>query len=131
MDINNSSNKELSTTLLAIELKMPTKAMFQQLVEVGLITRNGQNWELTPAGKYKGGLYKQNEKRGRYIVWPQSIISELDDTQAKQGGNLVRPHTLAKNSTYQPIELIRLCLNLLAGERPHQGMVGDKFLEKD
>jgi hypothetical protein len=89
MDINNSSNKELSTTLLAIELKMPTKAMFQQLVEVGLITRNGQNWELTPAGKSKGGLYKQNEKRGRYIVWPQSIISELDDTQAKQGGNLV------------------------------------------
>ena len=89
MDINNSSNKELSTTLLAIELKMPTKAMFQQLVEVGLITRNGQNWELTPSGKSKGGLYKQNEKRGRYIVWPQSIISELDDTQAKQGGNLV------------------------------------------
>ena len=89
MDINNSSNKELSTTLLAIELKMPTKAMFQQLVEVGLITRNGQNWELTPSGKSKGGLYKQNEKRGRYIVWPQSIIFELDDTQAKQGGNLV------------------------------------------
>lgn len=89
MDNINSSNKELSTTLLAKALKMTPKAMFQQLIEVGLITRNGENWELTEAGKSKGGIYKQHEKWGKYIAWPESIIAELDDTQAKQSGNLV------------------------------------------
>jgi hypothetical protein len=89
MDANNSTNKELSTTILAKELKMTSKAMFQQLVEVGLILRNGDTWELTQAGKSKGGIYKQHEKWGRYIVWPESIINDLDDTQGKQNSNMV------------------------------------------
>ena len=89
MDRITSSGKELSTTVLAKELKMSSKAMFQQLVEVGLINRNGENWELTPAGKSSGGLYRNHEKYGRYIVWPESIIAEIDDTQGKQVGNLV------------------------------------------
>ena len=89
MDANNSTNKELSTTVLAKELKMTSKAMFQQLVEVGLIIRNGDTWELTQAGKSKGGIYKQHEKWGRYIVWPESIINDLDDTQGKQNSNMV------------------------------------------
>jgi hypothetical protein len=88
MDANLSS-KELSTTSLAKELKMTSKAMFQQLLEVGLIVRNGDVWELTQAGKSKGGIYRQHEKWGKYIVWPMSIIAELDDTQVNQGGNLV------------------------------------------
>jgi hypothetical protein len=85
---NDSSKKELYTTYLAKELKMSTKAMFQQLVEVGLIIRNGEDWELTPAGKSKGGIYKQVDNKRR-IIWPESIITELDDTRAKQSGNLV------------------------------------------
>ena len=89
MDANNSTNKELSTTVLAKELKMTSKAMFQQLVEVGLIIRNGDTWELTQAGKSKGGIYKQHEKWGRYIVWPESIINDLDDTQGKHNSNMV------------------------------------------
>jgi hypothetical protein len=85
---NDSSKKELYTTYLAKELKMSTKEMFQQLVEVGLIIRNGDDWELTQAGKSKGGIYKQVDNKRR-IIWPESIIADLDDTQAKQSGNLV------------------------------------------
>ena len=85
---NNSSKKELYTTYLAKELKMSTKAMFQQLVEVGLIIRNGDDWELTQAGKSKGGIYKQVDNKRR-IIWPESIVADLDDTKAKQSGNLV------------------------------------------
>ena len=85
---NDSSKKELYTTYLAKELKMSTKAMFQQLVEVGLIIRNGDDWELTQAGKSKGGIYKQVDNKRR-IIWPESIVADLDDTKAKQSGNLV------------------------------------------
>ena len=87
MDNSNLIRHELSTSNLAKELKMSSKARFQRLVEEGLIVRNGENWELTPAGKSRGGIYTQHEKYGRYIVWPESIISELDDAQAKQGSN--------------------------------------------
>ena len=45
------STPELSTTILAKQLKLDTKEMFRQLVEVGLIMRSGENWELTQAGK--------------------------------------------------------------------------------
>ena len=89
MDTNNSTDRELSTTVLAKALKMTSKAMFQQLIEVGLIICNGDSWELTQAGKSKGGVYKQHEKWGRYIVWPESIIAELDDARGNQGSNMV------------------------------------------
>jgi hypothetical protein len=85
---NDASKKELYTTYLAKELKMSTKAMFQQLVEAGLIIRNGDDWELTQTGKSKGGTYKQVDNKRR-IIWPESIIAELDDTRGKQSGNLV------------------------------------------
>ncbi len=83
------STPELSTTILAKQLKLDTKEMFRQLVEVGLIMRSGENWELTQAGKSKGGTYKQSEKYGRYIAWPECIIAELDDIQGKPSGNLI------------------------------------------
>jgi len=117
---NNSSKKELYTTYLSKELKMSTKAMFQQLVEVGLIIRNGDDWELTQAGKSKGGIYKQVDNKRR-IIWPESIVADLDDTKAKQSGNLVTATYISDkfdipasriNLIYLLAELIRLCLNL-------------------
>ena len=83
------SSSELSTSNLAKELKLSTKAMFQLLVDTGLISRNGDTWDLTPVGKSKGGIYRQHQQYGRYIVWPPSIISELDDSQEKHGQNLI------------------------------------------
>jgi len=89
MDNNSSTNKDLSTSQLATELKLTSTAMFQQLAEVGLINMNR---ELTTAGLSKGGQYRQRTIDGKpikYILWPRSIIIELDDIQGKQSGNLV------------------------------------------
>ena len=71
------NGKELSTSALAKALGKSSKALFQQLVEMGLIVRNANNWDLTSAGKLKGGVYRQGDKYGRYIVWPQALKSEL------------------------------------------------------
>jgi hypothetical protein len=89
MEDKQVSSPELSATILAKQLTMSTKNMFQLLVDTGLIRWNGENWDLTPIGKSKGGIYRQSREHGRYIVWPPSIITELDDSQGKQGQNLV------------------------------------------
>ncbi len=89
MNDKNTTSKELSTSTLAKELKMSSKAMFQHLLEVGLITRNEKSWDLTPAGKSKGGFYKHSEKFGRYIIWSESIFAELDDSREDTRHNLL------------------------------------------
>lgn len=89
MDNKRASSSELSTTNLAKQLKMSTKAIFQLLADTGLISRNGDSWDLTPVGKSKGGNYRQHQEYGRYIVWPPSILSEFDEPQEKHGQNLI------------------------------------------
>ena len=97
MNDKNTASKQLSTSALAKELKMSSKAMFQHLLEVGLIIRNEDSWDLTPAGKSKGGFYKHSEKFGRYIVWPESIIAELDDSREDIGHNLLTATNIGEN----------------------------------
>ena len=89
MDHKQASSPELSTSNLAKQLKLSTKDMFQLLVDTGLIIRNGDTWDLTSIGKLQGGVYRQHQQYGRYIVWPPSILLELDDSQGKQGQNLI------------------------------------------
>jgi hypothetical protein len=76
-DVSNHE-KELSTTALAKELNKSSQELFQKMAELGFINRTGNTWDLTAAGKLKGGIYKEHEKYGRYIVWPQSLKDELD-----------------------------------------------------
>ena len=97
MSDKNTASKQLSTSALAKELKMSSQAMFQHLLKVGLITRNEDSWDLTPAGKSKGGFYKHSEKFGRYIVWPESIIAELDDSREDIGHNLLTATNIGEN----------------------------------
>lgn len=96
MNKNNESIKELSTTNLAKELKISTRDMFQELVENGLIVKTSSGWELTPAGKSKGGIYKKSEKFGRYIVWPSSIRAELDENREDEQSGLVTATSIGK-----------------------------------
>ncbi len=91
------TNKELSTTALAKEMKRSTPAMFEYLQEVGLILRSGNNWQLTPAGKSRGGLYRASAKLKRYIVWPESIIAELEGSQEEAGHGFVTATAIGKS----------------------------------
>jgi hypothetical protein len=42
--------KDLSTSALAKAINKPPQALFQQFVDMGLIVKNGDNWDLTPNG---------------------------------------------------------------------------------
>ncbi|MFH1032449.1 MAG: glycerol kinase [Chloroflexota bacterium] len=75
------NENELSTSALAKALGMDSQILFKQLAEMGLIVRNANNWELTSAGKLKGGIYRQGDKY-RYIVWPKAFKSELDGSRS-------------------------------------------------
>jgi hypothetical protein len=97
MDDKDTNSKELSTSALAKELKISTQSMFQRLLEEGFITKNEAVWDLTNAGKSKGGVYKHSDKYGRYIVWPASIIVELEDSHEGTGNNLLTATVIGKS----------------------------------
>lgn len=91
------NGKELSTSALAKALGKSSQALFQQLVEMGLIVRNANNWDLTSAGKLKGGIYRQGDKYGKYIVWPQAFKSELDGSQSDTSKLLLTATAIGKH----------------------------------
>jgi hypothetical protein len=93
----NETNKELSTTALAKELNKTTQDLFHQLSDIGLIVRNGDNWELTAAGKLKGGLYRDYDKYKKYIVWPESFKEELEDDHLDSGQILLTSTVIGKH----------------------------------
>jgi hypothetical protein len=82
MTRENMVNKEFSATGLAKELNMPLQAVIQILLDMGLIKRNGNIWDLTSSGSAKGGGYRESSQTGRYIIWPQSILTELIEINA-------------------------------------------------
>jgi len=97
MNKKSESIKKLSATNLAKELKISSRDMFQKLVENGLIVKTSSGWALTPTGKSKGGIYKNSEKIGRYIVWPSSITAELDKNREDKNSGLVTATSIGKN----------------------------------
>lgn len=102
MDDKRSVNRDLSTSNLAKELKMSSQATFQHLVEVGLIVRSENGWDLTPVGKSKGGLYKHSDKFGRYIVWPESIVAELKESHDDVSRVLMTATAIGNNFEMSP-----------------------------
>jgi len=88
MNDKSAVNRGLSATSLAKELNMTSKSVFQMLLDMGLIARNGDVWDLTPMGFSRGGSYRDSVKTGRYIIWPKSIIAELDDSNESSGHSL-------------------------------------------
>lgn len=96
------TKKRLSTTSLAKELRITAQALFQRLVEAGLIIRTGDTWELTSLGKSQGGLYKHSEKFRRYIVWPESIVAELEHSHNGASHGLLTATAIGKNFQMSP-----------------------------
>lgn len=73
----------LSTSSLAKEMDIPGKELFEKLHSLGLITRNGDKWALTDAGRSKGGQTRTNPKFGEFIVWPEDISFEQSHGRGK------------------------------------------------
>ena len=96
MQQGSESKKEFSTTNLAKELKISTNDMFQQLLESGLIVRSNTGWDLTHMGKSKGGVYKNSEKFGRFIIWPESIKVELERNSENEKPGMITATSIGK-----------------------------------
>jgi len=50
---NSLGGKEISTSALAKELNKNPQEVFERLADMGLLVRNGKNWELTALGQGK------------------------------------------------------------------------------
>jgi hypothetical protein len=69
--------KLISTTALAKQHQLKTREMFTELLNMGLIVKNGESWELTSEGKKQGGKYKESKQYGRYIIWPENLVVDV------------------------------------------------------
>lgn len=97
MNTGNANIKLQSATSLAKELKISSNELFSKMEANRLITRNGKIWELTPKGKAKGGVYKKGVNIDRYIAWPSSITSEINEISEVDSHSLITATTIGKS----------------------------------
>lgn len=64
----------ISTSSIARDLGMQVSSVFLQLQQMGLVQKLGDKWELTDAGKQRGGKYISSQKYGTWIAWPRDVI---------------------------------------------------------
>jgi Mn-dependent DtxR family transcriptional regulator len=62
------SEKYLSTSALARDLKVTAKDLFAVFQEYGLIKKSESGWELTREGDKYGAKVKDSKQYGRYIT---------------------------------------------------------------
>lgn len=108
--------EQLSTSALAKRLKLPIQQLFITLRDYGWIDRRGESWVLTGKGELHGGSYRDSQRYGRYIVWPEDLsdhplITAIESNQRIYPGGMRRyyPHLSAAqiNRTLREIGLQR------------------------
>jgi len=108
--------EQLSTSALAKRLRLPIQQLFVTLRDYGWIERRGEGWVLTGKGELHGGRYRDSQRYGRYIVWPETLtdhplITAIESNQRIYPGGMCRyyPHLTAAqiNRTLREIGLQR------------------------
>ena len=74
---------QISTTALAKLYNVSSKELFSHLLDIGYITKQDDNWSLTELGIKNGGAIKESTQYGQYIVWPEDIDLNKEQTNAK------------------------------------------------
>ncbi len=76
---------KLSTTQLAKKRGIAPSQLFSRLNDLGLITKEDDQWVLTEAGERLGGVHLTG-KYGTYAAWPEDIEFDLvaDESPAEQ-----------------------------------------------
>ncbi len=83
-NISDDSKTYLSRSALAEKLGVTLKELTQLLIESGWLAhqenagsegKKKSDWLLTEKGKFEGGIYRESKKFGRYIVWPDKVLS--------------------------------------------------------
>lgn len=65
--------KKISTSALAKKLGKTSRQLFSELEGLGWIKREGEQWGLTAKGEFEQGSFRDSERYGRYIVWPERL----------------------------------------------------------
>lgn len=68
------AEQNISTTTMAKALQLTPQRLFTLLQDYDWIERREELWRLTRKGERAGGSYRNSEKYGRYIVWPERLI---------------------------------------------------------
>ncbi len=68
--------KKISATALAKANELKKIEVDNLLKDKGYISQDEEGWQLTSAGEQAGGEIKENDKFGKYIVWPEDILGE-------------------------------------------------------
>ncbi len=63
-----------SRSALAEKLDMTLKELTQLMLKGGWISEATNGLELTAKGEFEGGKYRESNKYGKYIVWPESVL---------------------------------------------------------
>jgi hypothetical protein len=92
----NETGRELSIQALAEAMGKTPLALFQQLTEMGLIVNNNNTWELTAAGKGKGGVIK-GDNFAKYIALPESLKKELEKGPQDTGRQTITATAIGKH----------------------------------
>lgn len=103
------AEKYLSTTALSKNLNVEVSDLFIALQNLKWISRENDKWSLTEEGKKIGGLVKNDQKFGEYIVWPGTIsFDDITKQLEKANHNLITASAIAEkvNISPQKINLI-------------------------
>jgi hypothetical protein len=77
-------SEKLSTTNLAKQIGVDSKALFSDLNLYGYIVRDNSKWLLTELGIRFGGEYVEHKEYGRFIVWPRNLIIDKSLSAGKR-----------------------------------------------
>ncbi len=75
--------KKLSATKLATSNDLKKYEIDSLLQEKGYIEKDDNGWQLTAAGVQAGGEVKESDKYGSYIVWPEDIVSDGNESSGQ------------------------------------------------
>lgn len=89
---------QISTTALAKIYDISPKELFSHLVDMGYIIKHNDTWSLTELGIKNGGSIKESAQYGQYIVWPEDLDLNKEQTNEK----LITSTVIGKNFDLSP-----------------------------
>lgn len=115
------SEKFLSTSALARDLKVTAKDLFAVFQEYSLIRKTESGWELTREGEKYGAKVKDSKQYGRYITWPESIKERIAVPDNADQKTPVSSTTISKKFNLSPRQTNKILSELGLVSRDRKG----------
>ncbi|NQF16676.1 glycerol kinase [Brevibacillus sp. HB1.3] len=107
------NQKYISTTALSKLMNVSTSELFTYLTDIGWMERVNNAWTLTNTGKDKGGQFRSDSLRGTWVVWPDTLIPELE---SMKGGKTTETKYVNATVLSQNLKVSKLRINPILSE---------------